>query len=650
MVDDTYYITPHEAALAVVATAMKKARLQIDTLIVNSLVGGIFFSSGAALYIAIHSDNPKWLDENPGILNMMGSMCFGLGLFYVVIMGVDLFNSNILFFSVGVLRGAVTIYDLLVSWIVSWLCNIGGTLFVSYLFIHVNKVGSSEDWVKGSILIAEGKASFSFMESFLKGIAGNFFVALAIYLQLLAKPTHVKLLLVGLPIFTFVTIGWSHAVADMTLMYVGMLNGANVSVGEYIWKLLIPVSLGNIIGGSAFGLIVPFYLHLVVVERDRKKLKLPEYEARDEQPELNMDSRVVRVKPFESPVAHLGSIDSASSSDDESSSDGDINEKYGTNESSLTVQNVKPATLSSTSALSPYSSMVSSSAGSINSQYEVAPSPYRPTPISVQKSPIDLSRCTTSRTATADTLRKSKTKGSRSRRHSFASLRSPPGVFPVRGMGEPLAREKTIENSNYIPTTKEMEKEKVEEEKEEEIRLKRTSTNMGIKRTITRVLTRKDDEDGDTEERRAEHKPEYNAEEDKPGAKLGRAITRLVERTPSAQKVVNNDDMTLPMTTQDTFPHNSPEKCRSYNDRDSLRKKASINSLLRKVSRQFEPSNAEEIRRELSNSGVTPRAAMAAQNVAGMENFNRFDTRSDEESSIDSLSNNPNYNGDYGDD
>lgn len=296
MVDDSNYLTPHETALAVVATAMKKARLQLDTLLINSILGGVLFSSGSFLLVAVYSEDPDIVARNPGIVNLITGVNFAMGLFYVVMMGADLFNSNILFFSVGVLRKAVTIYDLMISWVVSWLGNIAGSLFVSYLFGHLSGISSQKLWIIGSRQIIEQKVSYSFVQTFLKGIACNFFVCLAIYLQLMAKPIHVKFILMSFPIIDFIGIGFTHVVGDMSASFIAMLNGANVSVGKYIWKLLIPASLGNIVGGLFFSAVVPFYLHLVVVERDRKRLSLPEYEARDEQPELNMDSRVVRIQ------------------------------------------------------------------------------------------------------------------------------------------------------------------------------------------------------------------------------------------------------------------------------------------------------------------------------------------------------------------
>lgn len=297
MVDESLYLTTQEAALAVVATAMKKARLLIDTLAVNSIMGGIFFTAGGMLHVMVESRCPELFETNPGIVQLIQGLVYPIGLFYVVVMGVDLFNSNILFFTVGLARRAVSVVDLLISWTVSWWLNLVGNIFVCYVICHFSGVSSLPLFVEGSKSIVETKASATFVQTLLKGMAGNFFVCLAIYLQLMAKPLHVKFLMMLLPIFTFVSMGFTHSVADMYMIIIGLINGANVSVATAAWKLFLPGALGNIIGGAAFGLVVPWYLHLYVVERDQRRLHLPQYELRDEQPELNQDSRVVRVRP-----------------------------------------------------------------------------------------------------------------------------------------------------------------------------------------------------------------------------------------------------------------------------------------------------------------------------------------------------------------
>lgn len=501
--DDSMYITPHEAALGVVATAMKKARLRLDILILNSILGGMQFSSGGFLYVGFHAENPVLLENNPGIANFVGAAFFGIGLFYVVIMGADLFNSNILFFSVAFFRGAVTIYDVAISWFVSLLGNIAGNLFMAYVFLYLSGSGATKNWSEGSRKVLEDKASFTFIQTFLKGIAGNFYVCLAVYLQLMAKPIHVKYIIMTLPIFTFVALGFTHSVADMAVASIGMLNGADVSVGKYIWKLLIPGSIGNIIGGSAFGFLVPFILHLKVVEMDRAKLDIPVYEARDEQPELNTDSRVVRI-PQSELESEENNINYLKESIDSSCSQGGLN-----NPNNIV-------------------SMYSPSSASVET----------PRSFISNKEFLRLSR-----NNTANSNRSNFTISSRQR----SLPRSPPGVFPVRGMGLPLPKERIIENgSNY--------------ELIDDVVLRRTDTahsRYSFDNNSTRL--RKSQKMTNSEAEVYSNPENYDVAYNKPGAILERVVRKLTNTLKGS-----DNDMILPKTTQTPFPHNDHRIQRTY--------------------------------------------------------------------------------------
>ncbi|CAI4527637.1 CCT_1a_G0023410.mRNA.1.CDS.1 [Saccharomyces cerevisiae] len=602
MVDDSNYLTPHETALAVVATAMKKARLQLDTLLINSILGGVLFSSGSFLLVAVYSEDPDIVARNPGIVNLITGVNFAMGLFYVVMTGADLFNSNILFFSVGVLRKAVTIYDLMISWVVSWLGNIAGSLFVSYLFGHLSGISSQKLWIIGSRQIIEQKVSYSFVQTFLKGIACNFFVCLAIYLQLMAKPIHVKFILMSFPIIDFIGIGFTHVVGDMSASFIAMLNGANVSVGKYIWKLLIPASLGNIVGGLFFSAVVPFYLHLVVVERDRKRLSLPEYEARDEQPELNMDSRVVRIQKNEC--------------DDDATETGEdlenLTEKgfasiYNTNHDNSSYFTGR----SLNSLRSIPSSVITSDNVTMESDLG-EPVQLIPKSNSTTRSPhLGLPH-----NLPHNHSIKSINRHRINKRHS---LRSPPGVFPVRGMGEPLEREKTIEDATYDP-------------KENELFLRRAETHNSAyvknKKKEDDNLLRLVKTEEDREQKEYEKNGGYNILENKPGTRLEKIITHLAENVSSREVT----PPILPRTTQDTFPHNAPASSPAYtDDAHSLRKANSttLGGLFRAVSKEFHSSkdaeSPDDLLKKMAAVGINRKARITANNVAGIVNLNKED-------------------------
>lgn len=381
MIDESNYLTTYEAALAVVATGMKKARLPLDTLVINSFLGGLLFATGGMLHVMVQSELPEIHKNDPGIVFLIQGLVYPIGLFYVVVMGVELFNSNILYFTVAYARRAVSLLDVTISWMVSYWFNLVGNIFVCYIICHYSHVTSSENFISGSIAIVEAKVSYTFTQTLIKAMAGNFFVCLAIYLQLMAKPLHVKFMMMVLPIFSFVSMGFTHAVADMFVIVIGLVNKAPVPVREVAWKVFLPGAIGNIIGGCFFSLLLPYYLHIVVVERDQRLLKLPKYDIRDEQPDLNQDSRVVRQMPEEKVDYELETPEVP------------LNFSGKTSSSSLEVQSYG------------------------NPQALV--------------DPHDLSRVT-SRFSRATS------------RSVHQAERSPANVFPVYGMGPPLERERSI--------------------------------------------------------------------------------------------------------------------------------------------------------------------------------------------------------------
>lgn len=461
--------------------------------------------------------------------------------------------------------------------------------------------------MKGSKQIIEQRASYSFIQTFLKGIAGNFFVCLAIYLQLMAKPIHVKFIIMSFPIITFVGIGFTHVVADMSASFIAMLNGADVSVGKYIWKLLIPASLGNIVGGLFFSAVVPFYLHLVVVERDRKRLSLPEYEARDEQPELNMDSRVVRIPKNECEE----DIKDEVSDDDATETGGDV-EALTEKDSASAYNTIHDSSSyltgrSLNSLLSIPSSVVTSDNATMESDLG-EPVPFIPRSNSTARSShLKLPH---------NNSAKSIDKRHISKRHS---LRSPPGVFPVRGMGEPLEREKTIEDATYDP-------------KENELFLRRAETHNS---TFVRDKKKENDKllrlvktEEDREQEEYEKNGGYNILENKPGTKLEKIITHLAENVSSREVT----PPVLPRTTQDTFPHNAPASSPSYtDDAHSLRKANSttLGKLFRAVSKEFHSSkdaeSPDDLLKKMAAVGINRKARITANNVAGIVNLNKKD-------------------------
>ena len=106
------------------------------------------------------------------------------------------------------------------------------------------------------------KVAMSWLVVFIKGIGANWCVCLAVWLALAGHSLIEKMAACWLPVMAFVALGYEHSIANMFFIPLGMLEGAQVSVGQFVFDNLIPATLGNIAGGAIFVGCVHAMLHL----------------------------------------------------------------------------------------------------------------------------------------------------------------------------------------------------------------------------------------------------------------------------------------------------------------------------------------------------------------------------------------------------
>jgi len=177
---------------------------------------------------------------------VFGLIGLPFGLFMVVVTGADLFTGNVGFTLAAAWAGKIGYLEMLRCWAVSWLSNFAGSLVVVGLIVAS---GTHEDH-HGAMIVAEKKCSHGFGEVVARGVFCNWLVNMALFQALAANTFSGKFLGVLFPIAAFVTMGFDHAVANMTLIPMGMAVGSDVSVGDMIVKNLVPATIGNILGGS----------------------------------------------------------------------------------------------------------------------------------------------------------------------------------------------------------------------------------------------------------------------------------------------------------------------------------------------------------------------------------------------------------------
>jgi formate/nitrite transporter len=257
--------SPPEIAKRIAAVAEKKSGLDFFRMFVLAILAGVFIALGAEFYTVVVHDSGLAF----GLNSLIGGLAFCLGLILVVIAGAELFTGNTLVV-MGFIEGRVNARQLLKGWSVVYLGNFVGALAMVLLMYYTAQWGFNDAMVGGkALLIANAKVNLSFLEAFVRGILCNVLVCLAIWLAFSARSTVDKILAVIFPITAFVASGFEHCVANMYFIPMGMalkgqpdvlaaaqgMTGQTVmldklTIAGFLVKNLIPVTLGNVIGGS----------------------------------------------------------------------------------------------------------------------------------------------------------------------------------------------------------------------------------------------------------------------------------------------------------------------------------------------------------------------------------------------------------------
>jgi formate/nitrite transporter len=232
------------------------------SLFVLGMMAGAYIGFGALLSATVTFDMDPALGL--GLKKLMAGSAFSLGLMLVVIAGAELFTGNSLMVS-SVMVGKVTWRTVLAKWGLVYLANFIGSMVLALLFYFSGlwKTGASALGVF-AVKTACAKVNLSFAEAVIRGVGCNWLVCLAVWMALAARQTVSKIAAIYFPIMGFVAIGFEHCIANMYFIPVGIFlnrwagiipDGADVTLltwSAFMVKNLIPVTIGNIIGGAVF--------------------------------------------------------------------------------------------------------------------------------------------------------------------------------------------------------------------------------------------------------------------------------------------------------------------------------------------------------------------------------------------------------------
>lgn len=283
--EDQNYLTPKEIAESAIQTAVKKAKTSKISLLLLGFLAGVFiaFASEGSNMAAF---NLLASPSTYGLGKVLAGAVFGTGLMLVLIAGGELFTGNNLMI-LAALEKKITFQSMLSNWLIVYIGNFIGSLFIAYMMNRSGLFSSGMDDLGAiSIKIAVNKVELGFFQALFLGVMCNWLVCLAVWMAYGAKDMIGKIFTTFFPIWLFVTSGFEHSVANMYYIPAGImakndsdfyeaainLGVSKIQLNSLNWKEffinnLFPVTIGNIIGGTLLVGIVYWFVYIKTLKK-----------------------------------------------------------------------------------------------------------------------------------------------------------------------------------------------------------------------------------------------------------------------------------------------------------------------------------------------------------------------------------------------
>jgi formate/nitrite transporter len=270
-------LLPAEMATRAEYIGVRKAETPALTMFTLAVLAGAFIALGSvfATNTATGSSALPF-----GVAKLLTGLVFCLGLVLVVVGGAELFTGNNLIVMAWA-SGKVSTRALLRNWVIVYAGNFVGSIGTAVLVLWSRQYALGGGAVgETALIIASGKANLDFFQAVALGVLGNALVCLAVWLTFSARSTIDKIAAIIFPITAFVAAGFEHSIANMYFLPYGLLIKAfapafvaergldltNLTWGNFLFNNLLPVTIGNIIGGAV--LVAAIYWSVFLRNKD----------------------------------------------------------------------------------------------------------------------------------------------------------------------------------------------------------------------------------------------------------------------------------------------------------------------------------------------------------------------------------------------
>ena len=257
------FLRPHEIAEAVVVGSKHQVERKLLPMFILGILAGTYIAFGAQLSTVVNTGIAEHIGF--GLSRFITGSVFTVGLILVAVGGAELFTGNSVFI-MGLLTGEISLKQIFRNWGVVYIANLLGSLLIVFI---VGQTGLL-DGVVGvtAIKIASVKVNLTFSQAFYRAILCNWLVCLAVWLTFGARDIASKILAAYVPIMAFVASSFEHCVANMYFIPIGIYlkdnpavvlaaeiapdKLANLTAYSFVVNNLVPITLGNVVGGVVF--------------------------------------------------------------------------------------------------------------------------------------------------------------------------------------------------------------------------------------------------------------------------------------------------------------------------------------------------------------------------------------------------------------
>lgn len=283
-------IMPATMAARAEASGVRRAATDPLTLLALSVLAGAFISFGAifattvsagSIPISASDGNVALSAGLPyGVIRLLTGLVFSLGLILVVVGGAELFTGNNLIVMAWA-SGKVRTRDLLMNWLVAFAGNCFGAIATAGLMFYTTQYTFGAGAVGlVALTTANSKAGLAFVPALTLGIMCNALVCLAVWMCFSARTTVDRVVTIVPPVAAFVAAGFEHSIANVYFIPIGLFIKAGaadsfwLSIGKtaadfpaltwanFLFGNLVPVTIGNIVGGSVLVAAVYWFVYL----------------------------------------------------------------------------------------------------------------------------------------------------------------------------------------------------------------------------------------------------------------------------------------------------------------------------------------------------------------------------------------------------